>query len=171
MSAVYLELLKDPRWQRRRLEILERDGWKCTSCGDDKKTLHVHHKFYDGRKPWEYEPEALATLCVDCHAKETDDSRILKAAIRKLDSGDLLRVAGYIEAIIAARECTPLLISDAQMALGAADAFGITDDEVIDDAIKGKGTIEYDEVFASEQCGSWLQRTRKDALRKQGDLP
>lgn len=48
----YLELLKDPRWQKRRLEILERDGWECQNCGGKDKTLHVHHKRYRG-KPWE----------------------------------------------------------------------------------------------------------------------
>lgn len=28
----YAEQLKDPRWQKKRLEILNRDEWKCTWC-------------------------------------------------------------------------------------------------------------------------------------------
>ncbi len=28
----YAEQLKDPRWQKRRLEILQRDEWRCL-CG------------------------------------------------------------------------------------------------------------------------------------------
>jgi hypothetical protein len=67
----YSELLKDPRWQKKRLEILERDNWKCVMCGDDKSTLHVHHKWYaNGLKPWEYKGPSLATLCCSCHDLE-----------------------------------------------------------------------------------------------------
>ena len=67
----YSELLKDPRWQKKRLEILDRDGFKCACCGDDKETLHVHHKFYEkGLKPWEYKSPSLVTLCSSCHSLE-----------------------------------------------------------------------------------------------------
>jgi hypothetical protein len=64
----YSEKLKDPRWQKKRLEILDRDMWKCKSCGDDKKTLHVHHIFYMPRKdPWDIPNGLLITLCEGCH--------------------------------------------------------------------------------------------------------
>lgn len=34
------------------------------------KGLNIHHTYYiEGRKPWEYENEALVTLCEDCHKK------------------------------------------------------------------------------------------------------
>lgn len=67
----YSELLKDPRWQKKRLEILERDNWKCQMCGDEKSILHVHHKWYvSGRKPWEYSGKAYVTLCGVCHSSE-----------------------------------------------------------------------------------------------------
>lgn len=64
----YLDLLKDPKWQKVRLKILERDNFTCTYCGGDEETLHVHHKIYlPNRKPWEYEDDCLTTLCKDCH--------------------------------------------------------------------------------------------------------
>lgn len=32
--------------------------------------LNVHHKYYvRGKKPWEYDDDALVTLCADCHKK------------------------------------------------------------------------------------------------------
>lgn len=68
MSA-YAELLRDPRWQKKRLDVLNRDGFACIKCGNSKVELHVHHTFYDGRKPWEYELSALETLCKLCHQK------------------------------------------------------------------------------------------------------
>jgi len=64
----YSDLLKDPRWQKKRLQILERDDFTCQGCGDTETTLHVHHKEYVyGRMPWEYDDEELITYCEDCH--------------------------------------------------------------------------------------------------------
>lgn len=67
----YSEKLKDPRWQRKRLEILTRDGWKCRKCDSSTSTLHVHHRYYiKGREPWEYGGFCLQTLCLECHESE-----------------------------------------------------------------------------------------------------
>ena len=40
-----MEKYKDPRWQKKRLKILERDKWACQLCDGKEKTLHIHHKF------------------------------------------------------------------------------------------------------------------------------
>lgn len=65
----YSEKLKDPRWQKKRLEILERDNWSCRYCGDKESTLHVHHEHYiKGCEPWEADECSLTTLCEDCHS-------------------------------------------------------------------------------------------------------
>ena len=63
----YEEKLKDPRWQRKRLEIFQRDGWKCWNCGDEKATLHVHHLKYGEGEPWEIDNDLLRTVCENCH--------------------------------------------------------------------------------------------------------
>jgi hypothetical protein len=68
----YSELLRDPRWQKKRLEVLSRDNFTCQHCDETTKTLHVHHCYYErGRKPWEYDAPSLVTLCCDCHEYET----------------------------------------------------------------------------------------------------
>lgn len=73
MRKRYTEKLLDPRWQRRRLEILNRDEFTCQECGNDEDTLHVHHRYYRrGSEPWEYPDAALVTLCKTCHEYETD---------------------------------------------------------------------------------------------------
>ena len=77
----YSKQLKDPRWQKLRLRILERDGWMCQLCGAEHLTLHVHHGFYDGRKPWEYPPDSLWTLCETCHEAVSGALRELKIEI------------------------------------------------------------------------------------------
>jgi hypothetical protein len=64
----YKELLKHPKWRKRREEILERDNWQCTCCHSSEESLNVHHRRYiPGRKPWEYPDEELATFCEVCH--------------------------------------------------------------------------------------------------------
>ena len=70
-TAPYGELLRHPKWQRRRLERLQAAGWKCSWCHDTESELHVHHERYiKGRKPWEYDDSLLSVLCVVCHARE-----------------------------------------------------------------------------------------------------
>lgn len=69
----YSEKLRDPRWQKRRLEILQRDNFTCQKCGDGEETLAVHHFFYrKGIEPWDYPDSALLTLCESCHAEERE---------------------------------------------------------------------------------------------------
>jgi len=61
------EQMRDPRWQKKRLLILHRDGFKCTRCGSGEKELHVHHIKYS-KTLWDVDNSDLQTLCVDCHA-------------------------------------------------------------------------------------------------------
>ncbi len=69
----YSEKLKDPRWQKKRLKILERDKWTCQCCGDKKSTLVVHHRRYlPDLDPWDYSDELLVTLCESCHVDERE---------------------------------------------------------------------------------------------------
>ena len=66
----YTDTLKDPRWQRKRMEIFQRDNWTCRNCMDAGTQLHVHHKDYlPGRMPWEYPDELMVTLCDHCHKR------------------------------------------------------------------------------------------------------
>lgn len=65
-KLTYSEKLKDPRWQKKRLEIFQRDNFKCLLCGDSESTLHVHHKSYRNN-PWEVDSSDLKTLCAECH--------------------------------------------------------------------------------------------------------
>lgn len=70
----YADKLRDPRWQKKRLKILERDDWTCQWCGDSKKTLHIHHTKYL-KEPWDVEDEFLITVCETCHKSEDKELR------------------------------------------------------------------------------------------------
>jgi hypothetical protein len=62
------EPYKHPLWQRKRLDIMKRDGFRCVACDNDQITLHVHHKSYHGMA-WESPDDQLQTLCEPCHSK------------------------------------------------------------------------------------------------------
>lgn len=87
----YQQKLLDPRWQKKRLEILERDEWACRQCGDESTTLHVHHRYYTrDKEPWEYPNEALITLCHTCHEIETNERPYAERHLL-----DMLRMMGF----------------------------------------------------------------------------
>jgi hypothetical protein len=84
----YSEKLKDPRWQKKRLEVLQRDGFTCCDCSDTKKTLHVHHKSYSkGRDPWDYPDDNFSTLCEDCHKSRHNKAAIVSELLVEKSDG------------------------------------------------------------------------------------
>lgn len=94
----YSDKLKDPRWQRKRLEIFQRDGFKCMVCYTEIKTLHVHHLKYNGKDPWCIENSALVTVCVDCHNMEKKNKGVIE---KKLSARrKTIRLSDFLKARI-----------------------------------------------------------------------
>lgn len=89
----YSMKLRDPRWQKKRLYILERDGWKCQCCESTEKNLQVHHLIYRKIDPWDYPDEAYQTLCEDCHQERQEivDSLVekMRLSLRNVRTEDL----------------------------------------------------------------------------------
>lgn len=86
----YSELLRDPRWQRKRLEVMQRDKFRCRECGASALTLNVHHAFYErGKKPWEYDASDLRTLCEDCHKRTEAIVADLRRQVGRLSLGEM----------------------------------------------------------------------------------
>jgi hypothetical protein len=97
VMATYSEKLRDPRWQRMRLEVLECAGWACQSCQSSTKTLHVHHKQYiKGREPWEYERTNFEALCEDCHQESHVDKDLINEILAAMPSLMWQRVASLL---------------------------------------------------------------------------
>jgi 5-methylcytosine-specific restriction endonuclease McrA len=99
-KMTYSEKLRSPRWQKKRLEILDRDGWACVCCGTKEKNLQVHHVVYRKIDPWDYPNYLLQTLCEDCHSirQELTDkaSDALRIALMKIPTQRLELVAKSI---------------------------------------------------------------------------
>ena len=130
MGASYIEKLQDPRWQKKRLEILSRDKFECQCCGDTETTLHVHHLLYKrGLDPWEYDERELVTLCKNCHEEETE--------IRQGEEAVLLEALS-IGRYIPARELYSIslmlmrirLIGSIELTMDAI-SFAMTDEETL----------------------------------------
>ena len=66
-KKTYSQKLQDPRWQKKRLEIMQRDNFTCQACGDTESELHVHHKQYTTDLPQNELSENLITYCCVCH--------------------------------------------------------------------------------------------------------
>jgi 5-methylcytosine-specific restriction protein A len=59
------------RWQSVRHAVLERDGWKCTTCGE-RRRLEVHHiKRVKDFPEHAFDPGLCLTLCGPCHTRVT----------------------------------------------------------------------------------------------------
>lgn len=133
MSSSYAEALKDPRWQKKRLEILSRDNWKCRRCDRGDKTLHVHHtRYFRGHMPWEYEGRCLRTLCEPCHERETDLRKALDEWLALLKQycghGAMLSAMGFMAGLLwkGSGDTAGLPISDPDQAVGIGAAYGAT---------------------------------------------
>jgi hypothetical protein len=84
-KKTYFEKLRDPRWQKKRLEAMQAKDFSCELCGDESSTLNVHHKtYFKGREPWEYELNQLSVLCETCHENEHNQEDILKIVFSTL---------------------------------------------------------------------------------------
>lgn len=98
MRKSYIELLKDPRWQKKRLEVFQRSNFACEWCEATDKTLHVHHKAYrKGAMPWEYDIDQLECVCESCHEGYHHLKDTATSLISDLGIGELMDVIGYLQ--------------------------------------------------------------------------
>ncbi len=132
MTATYYDQLRDPKWQKKRLEVMSRADFECEYCGAKDKTLNVHHSYYEkGLAPWEYQDESLHCLCEDCHRKRQDTDLLLKRQIGRLEM-DKEQLLGYAMGLGAKQDAEALLdVSSYEVALGVADSWRLTPEEII----------------------------------------
>lgn len=102
--VTYAEKLKDPRWQKKRLEVLETAQFKCIRCGSGNKFLHVHHGYYSrDLEPWDYPDSSLWSLCEECHGHVHRVGEAMRVAVGHLSPAMLEHCYGYVMTV-AARE-------------------------------------------------------------------
>lgn len=153
-NSGYEEQIKSPEWQKRRLEIMNFDGFRCQLCGCTDKTLHLHHFTYEkGCKIHEYGRIGLITLCEDCHNKEHGEYRKefeyhLEVLKRKGYTWRELSLLLY--SVIYATECdpqTPILKYFARMSGMYDDNKGLyMREETLDNLCERRNNAEWDDI-------------------------
>lgn len=66
MSRHHVEAARGRRWERARRAALERDGWRCGTCGGAGR-LEVHHVRALSAGGAAFELANLETMCRGCH--------------------------------------------------------------------------------------------------------
>ncbi len=62
---------RGPRWKALRAAILERDGYRCRSCGARGRLEVDHVEPVRSAPERAYDPENLQALCAQCHTRKT----------------------------------------------------------------------------------------------------
>lgn len=133
-KPTYWEQLKDPRWQRKRPEVMNLSGFACEECGAKDKMLAVHHSYYEkGLSPWEYPAESLHCLCDDCHKKAQNLMTLMQRQIGRIGvSGDMETLYGVALAIESHQfPMVPLDVFSYEVALGVGLYWGLDADAVL----------------------------------------
>jgi 5-methylcytosine-specific restriction endonuclease McrA len=92
---------EDPRWQKKKAEICERDNWTCKMCGDTDSQLSVHHSFYMPRRAiWDYPNKSLHCLCWSCHQKAQSTKEALDELIGCLQLSSIERLERAVRAFM-----------------------------------------------------------------------
>jgi hypothetical protein len=128
-KPTYRDLLRDPRWQRLRLEVMERARWKCEECGDGSTTLNVHHTYYvRGHAPWEYPSDTLHCWCETCHEKHHVMAERLRRLVGAMGLAGVWRMIGYAHGTWMVNQPPSDAPIDIRVGLidGVADAWGLT---------------------------------------------
>jgi 5-methylcytosine-specific restriction endonuclease McrA len=59
------------RWQSVRHAVLERDGWACVKCGDQRRLEVDHIQPVRTHPEFSFDPAQCQTLCGPCHSRKT----------------------------------------------------------------------------------------------------
>jgi len=124
----YAEKLKDPRWQRKRLERMEVSDFSCDECGNTEKTLHVHHGVYkQGADPWDYSDDELHCLCETHHKWMHHVKAEADKWIGRLGVSEMEKLVGFLHGalVVADNEIERVTFRSIAHKAGVANSIGM----------------------------------------------
>ena len=83
-----------PRWNRLRIAIFRRDGFRCRACGRTSHKLECDHIVPLANGGGEWDVDNLQTLCAPCHANKTRLERRGRRQLLPWERGWAALVAG-----------------------------------------------------------------------------
>lgn len=97
-AKTYAEKLRDPRWQKKRLQLLNRAGFRCEHCGYGQEELHVHHKIYrKGCEIWDYKDDEFIVLCLCCHQRITEELDCIRERMACLSAAGIAALSAILD--------------------------------------------------------------------------
>lgn len=160
----YAQKLQDPRWQRVRLEVLDREDFTCEWCQATNKTLHVHHGYYQkGLEPWEYNTNTLHCLCEDCHPEVqalTTEAHHLFASLSHASFDTVLGFLRYRAAECREDEAARIVVENAEVLDGLSRACGLPERE-IENLVKPGDSVSLGELYRR-----WVELWRQARARR-----
>jgi hypothetical protein len=100
MADEFWEKYKDPRWQRVRLTVMNREQFTCEKCKRKDVTLNVHHGYYErGRDPWDYPTASLHCYCENCHELVHSKLSTIKLSLSFLPDAYFDEINGFLIAL------------------------------------------------------------------------
>lgn len=157
MAKSYYEKLKDPRWQKKRLEVMELNNFECSECGDRKNTLNIHHPAYKkGADPWCYEADELMCVCEQCHKACHSENDVLTSLLFTLRTDvnrrdSVMFIAGFLAAFMHDSPF-PLDVHGDEYAKGIAFFFKAKTKDVI--SLINNHSISSESIASLNRCGS-----------------
>lgn len=143
----YAEQLKDPRWQKKRLEILDRDEWTCHWCKSTEKTLHVHHGYYErGMYLWDYPNWSLVTFCEECHQRASVKILDILKALPYLSEWEYDAIHGYAVSHVLTARPHFATRPRGDMNMGFCDFFRVSPD-LLDECVEQHGEVDAKTLF------------------------
>ena len=113
--VTYSEKLRDPRWQRVRIDVWRRAGCMCEACGNDKESLEVHHCYYEkGKEPWDYPHTCFLLLCESCHSEWHEEKQKLDKTLAEFYTEDIMQARGLLTGFKACNNHTDVRLEPAQ---------------------------------------------------------
>jgi len=147
VMSSYAELLKDPRWQKKRLEVLSNAEWQCEECQDSESTLNVHHCLYQkGKKPWEYEDYHLKALCDSCHKELHKQKAEFQRVSALANAIDYEEMAGYFLGMDWRYDwpCGTIKLGNASIVTGFCNAMHLDEQKLISLLMQNNHCVDYD---------------------------
>ena len=180
--VTYSEKLRDPRWQRIRIDVWRRAGCMCEACGNDKESLEVHHCYYEkGKEPWDYPLSCFLLLCESCHSEWHEEKQKLERTFAEFYSSDLLQARGLVTGFKASNNHMDVRFADSEDAIFVAAVVRgfwpptFYQTALIDSVIKKTGQTWLADIVSEvvplhEEEFYWLESWHKNAvdLRNRG---
>lgn len=90
--SAYNRLLATQEWKDYSAKVRAARGNACECCKLGGKETQIHHLFYDGRNPWEYDFDDVVLLCKTCHEQVHEQLKVFRKMVFRKLNGNTFKI-------------------------------------------------------------------------------